>query len=101
MKTKNCLYVNSLESSFLKPFSVRKNSIDHTESTRKSIYSLRSLDFILKLTSYLMDDGVIRMYIDEVFQVYDYDRSGTLEFKEVDNFFNELYASLNEQRRFT
>ena len=47
-----------------------------------------------------MDDDILRMYIDEVFQVYDYDRSGTLEFKEVHNFFNQLYASLNEPRRF-
>lgn len=48
-----------------------------------------------------MDDSIIRMYIDEVFQVYDRDRSGTLEFGEVHNFFNELYVSLNDTRRFT
>jgi Ca2+-binding EF-hand superfamily protein len=48
-----------------------------------------------------LDDGILKMYIDEVFQVYDYDRSGTLEYAEVHNFFNQLYASLNEPRRFT
>ena len=48
-----------------------------------------------------LDDSILRMYIDEVFEVFDYDRNGTLEFKEVHNFFNQLYASLNEPRRFT
>ena len=47
-----------------------------------------------------LDDNILRMFIDEVFEVFDYDRSGTLEFKEVHNFFNQLYASLNEPRRF-
>ena len=48
-----------------------------------------------------MDDAIIKMYIDEVFQVYDFDRNGTLDLREVHNFFNELYASLNESRRFS
>jgi hypothetical protein len=26
-----------------------------------------------------LDDDILRMYIDEIYQVYDYDRSGTLD----------------------
>jgi hypothetical protein len=48
-----------------------------------------------------MDDGIIKMYVDEVFQAFDSDRNGTLDFREVHNFFNDLYTSLNEPRRFT
>lgn len=48
-----------------------------------------------------LDDNILRMYIDEVFSVFDYDRNGTLEFKEVHNFFNQLYESLNDPRRFS
>ena len=48
-----------------------------------------------------MDDSILMMYIDEVFSVYDLDRNGTLDAKEIHHFFNQLYASLNEKRRFT
>jgi Ca2+-binding EF-hand superfamily protein len=48
-----------------------------------------------------MDDNILKMYIDEVFTVYDNDKNGTLEIRELHIFFNELYRSLNEPRRFT
>ena len=48
-----------------------------------------------------LDDGVLRMFIDEVFDMYDSDRSGTLDVKELHTFFNQLYIQLNEPRRFT
>lgn len=48
-----------------------------------------------------MDDDILRMYIDEVFAAYDYDRSGLLEIKELHTFLNQLYISMNDPRRFT
>jgi len=47
-----------------------------------------------------MDDSILMMYIDEVFQIYDHDRNGTLDVREIHHFFNQLYTSLNESRRF-
>jgi len=28
-----------------------------------------------------LDDDILRMYIDEIYQVYDYDRNGTLDIR--------------------
>ena len=42
-----------------------------------------------------LDDNILRMFIDEVFQVYDYDRSGELDVNELHTFFNQLFISLN------
>lgn len=47
-----------------------------------------------------MDDGILKMFIDEVFAVYDKDKSGTLEEGELHTFFNQLFASFNDPRRF-
>lgn len=48
-----------------------------------------------------LDDNILRMYIDEAFEVFDINRSGTLDRKELHTFFNQLYASLNEKRNLT
>lgn len=46
-----------------------------------------------------MDDNILRMYIDEVFGMYDQDRSGYLDKRELVGFFNQLFASFNDPRR--
>ena len=46
-----------------------------------------------------MDDNILKMYIDEVFAVYDKDRSGKLDKNQLVNFFNGLFASMNDPRR--
>ena len=46
-----------------------------------------------------MDDNILRMYIDEVFGYYDQDRSGTLDKRELVNFFNQLFQSFHDPRR--
>ena len=48
-----------------------------------------------------LDDGVLRMFIDEVLDTFDYDRSGNLDVNELHTFFNQLFIGLNEPRRFT
>ncbi len=48
-----------------------------------------------------LDDGVLRMFIDEVFDVFDSDKNGYLDVDELHTFFNQLFAQLNEPRRFT
>lgn len=48
-----------------------------------------------------IDDNFLKMYIDEIFQVYDTDRSEFLDPDQLTVFFNELYGALHEPRRFT
>ena len=48
-----------------------------------------------------LDDNILRMFIDEVFDQYDYDRSGSLDVNELHTFFNQLFIQLNDPRRFT
>lgn len=48
-----------------------------------------------------LDDGVLRMFIDEVFDVFDSDKNGYLDVDELHTFFNQLFMQLNEPRRFT
>lgn len=48
-----------------------------------------------------LDDNVLRMFIDEVFDQYDYDGNGTLDVNELHTFFNQLFIQLNDPRRFT
>lgn len=59
--------------------------------------------FIIKfiLIAMSLDDGVLRMFIDEVFDVFDSDKNGYLDVDELHTFFNQLFAQLNEPRRFT
>ena len=42
----------------------------------------------------LIRDDVLRSYIDEVFSVYDSNKSGTLNPNEITGFFNALFSSL-------
>ena len=42
-----------------------------------------------------LKDQMLKSYIDQVFDKYDADKSGTLDQKEMTNFFNELFKSLN------
>jgi len=53
-----------------------------------------------------ISDQQLRLYIDEVFLVFDRDRSGTLDSIELGNFFNQVFARLgwpmhiNQQQAF-
>lgn len=42
-----------------------------------------------------LDDGILRMFIDEVFDVFDSDKNGYLDVDELHTFFNQLYSQLN------
>ena len=42
-----------------------------------------------------LKDQMLKSYIDQVFDKYDADKSGTLDQKEMTNFFNDLFKSLN------
>ena len=44
-------------------------------------------------------DNVLRQYIDQIFDRYDRDRSGTLESFELANFFNDVFAMMGDPRR--
>jgi hypothetical protein len=48
-----------------------------------------------------MDDGMLRLYVDEIFEVYDKDRSNTLDARELAGFFNDMFMRMNDPRRFT
>jgi len=48
-----------------------------------------------------MDDEILRMYVDEIYAVYDNDYNGYLDMRELHVFVNRLYADLNDPRRFT
>lgn len=55
---------------------------------------------ILIFTSELiMDDNTLRQYVDEIFLVYDKDRSNTLEVQELAGFFNDVFAKMGDPRR--
>ena len=41
-----------------------------------------------------LKDQMLKSYIDQVFDKYDADKSGTLDQKEMTNFFNDLFKSL-------
>lgn len=43
-----------------------------------------------------MDDNKLRLYVDEIFLYYDKDNSGTLDPKELTNFFNEIFKKMND-----
>lgn len=44
-------------------------------------------------------DNVLKQYIDQIFDRYDRDRSGTLESFELANFFNDVLAMMGDPRR--
>lgn len=43
---------------------------------------------------------MLRDFVDEVFALYDRNRTGYLDPMELANFFNDLFARLNDPRRF-
>lgn len=48
-----------------------------------------------------MNDQVLWSYINEVFRYYDRDMSGFLTVNELANFYNDLFARVNDPRRIT
>ena len=46
-----------------------------------------------------MDDNQIRLYVDEVFALYDRDHNGFLDEAELAAFFNDMYAKMNIPNR--
>ena len=46
-----------------------------------------------------MNDNLLRQYVDEVFNVYDRDRSGSLNTMELAGFFNDIFAKMGDPRR--
>ena len=46
-----------------------------------------------------MNDEILKMYVDEIFLVYDKDRSGFLDASELAGFFNDIFAMFNDPRR--
>lgn len=51
-----------------------------------------------KLIKYytMIDDSKLRLYVDEIFMIYDRDRNGTLDPTELANFFNEVFKKMNQ-----
>ena len=47
-----------------------------------------------------MDDEILRLYVDEIFSVYDHDKSQTLDVKEIATFLNDIFSKMNDPRRF-
>ena len=48
----------------------------------------------------MSEDAVLREFVDDVFAIYDKNRTGYLDPMELGNFFNDLFARLNDPRRF-
>ncbi len=48
-----------------------------------------------------MDDFTLRSYIDELFYVYDSNRTGRLEPAELSYFFNDLFQRIGDPRRLS
>ena len=46
-----------------------------------------------------MNDDLLRQYVDEIFMIYDRDKSGTLDPNELAGFFNDIFAKMNDPRR--
>lgn len=45
-------------------------------------------------------DATLQQYIDQVFNQFDHDRSGTLELTELANFFNSVFQAMGDPTRF-
>lgn len=46
-----------------------------------------------------VSDSQLQAYIDQIFGVYDRDRSGTLNSNELAQFFNDLFQRMGNSRR--
>lgn len=44
----------------------------------------------------MIDDAKLRLYVDQIFVIYDRDRNGTLDPAELTNFFNEVFKKMNQ-----
>lgn len=49
----------------------------------------------------MQEDDILKEFVNEVFAVYDRNRTGYLDPMELANFFNDLFTKLNDPRRFT
>ena len=47
-----------------------------------------------------MDDEILRLYVDEIFSVYDKDHSQSLDLNEITLFLNDVFSKMNDPRRF-
>ena len=47
-----------------------------------------------------MDDNLLKLYVDEIFSVYDKDNSGSLDLPEISHFLNDIFSKMNDPRRF-
>jgi len=47
-----------------------------------------------------VNDTALRNYVDDVFSMYDTNRSGTLEAYELANFFNDVFAKMGNFNRY-
>ena len=47
-----------------------------------------------------MDDEILRLYVDEIFSVYDTDNSQSLDVYEIAAFLNDIFSKMNDPRRF-
>ena len=46
-----------------------------------------------------MNDALLQQYVDQVFAIYDRDRSGSLDVRELAGFFNDIFAKMGDPRR--
>lgn len=49
----------------------------------------------------MLNDALLLNYVDEVFMIYDRDRSGSLEPTELANFFNDVFEKMHNPSRYT
>lgn len=49
----------------------------------------------------MLNDALLLNYVDEVFMIYDRDRSGSLQPTELANFFNDVFEKMHNPSRFT
>lgn len=48
-----------------------------------------------------MNDQALMKYIDEVFAFYDTNKTGSLDFNELANFYNDFFARIGDPRRLS
>ena len=66
----------------------------------ENYFNLTLIDYIFRfkekgmLGGSSIEDQMLKSYIDQIFDKYDTDRSGTLDEQEMTYFFNDLFKSL-------
>lgn len=53
------------------------------------------------MMTHQVDDNTLRMYVDQIFNEFDRDRSGTLEVHELGAFFTKVFALTGHPRQIT